>query len=459
MVQNKKRKDKGAGGVRMLPVLHPDAAGIDIGAQEVFVAVSPDRAADPVRSFETFTRDLHEMADWLQSCGVRSVAMESTGVFWIPVFQILETRGFEVFLVNAQHVRNVPGRKSDVSDCQWIQYLHAVGLLKASFRPPDQICVVRSLWRHRESLVQMAAEHTLHMQKALSQMNLQLHHVLSDITGLSGMRILDAILAGERDPVKLAALCHGTVRSPRERVAKSLEGDYRAEHLFALRQSLTGFRFYQNLIREVDEELQGAMREIPRAEGAPDQMPPRTKKCFYQKAGNEPAFDLKAELFRISGVDLTDVPGISAITAHTILSEVGPDLSRFRNASAFTSWLGLCPDKKISGGKVLHTGSRKVKNRVAMALRLGAQCLYHAKNYLGEYYRKMKWRLGAPQALTATAHKLARIVFHMLITKQPYNESVLVKWDQQAILRSELKLRSQAAKLGFNLIPSAEPQP
>jgi transposase len=262
------------------------------------------------------------------------------------LFQILETRGFEVFLVNAQHVKNVPGRKSDVSDCQWIQYLHAVGLLKASFRPPDQICVVRSLWRHRESLIQMAAEHTMHMQKALSQMNLQLHHVLSDITGLSGMRILDAILAGERDPVKLAALCHGTVRSPRETVAKSLEGDYRAEHLFALRQSLVGFRFYQKLIREVDEELEAAMRQLPRAEGAPDQMPPRTKKCFYQKAGNEPAFDLKAELFRISGVDLTDVPGINAITAHTILTEVGPDLSRFRNASAFASWLGLCPDKR-----------------------------------------------------------------------------------------------------------------
>jgi transposase len=237
MAQRKKRKGKTKGTGRMLPVLHPDAAGIDVGAEELFVAVSPDRAVESVRSFETFTRDLYELADWLQSCGVRTVAMESTGVYWIPVFQILETRGFEVFLVNAQHVRNVPGRKSDVSDCQWIQYLHSVGLLKASFRPPDQICVVRSLWRHRESLVQMAAEHTMHMQKALSQMNLQLHQVLSDITGLSGMRILDAILAGERDPVKLAALCHGTVRSSRETVAKSLEGDYRTEHLFTLRQS------------------------------------------------------------------------------------------------------------------------------------------------------------------------------------------------------------------------------
>ena len=458
MSQRKKTKGKSKGGARMLPVLHPDAAGIDVGAEEVFVAVPPDCATEPVRSFETFTRDLYELADWLQSCGIRSVAMESTGVYWIPLFQILETRGIEVFLVNAQHVKNVPGRKSDVSDCQWLQYLHSVGLLKASFRPPDQICVVRSLWRHRESLVQMAAEHTMHMQKALSQMNLQLHHVLSDITGLSGMRILDAILAGERDPVKLAALCHGRVRSPRETVAKSLEGDYRAEHLFALRQSLAGFRFYRKLIGEVDQELEIVMRQLPRAEGAPDQMPPRTKKCFYQKAGNEPAFDLKAELFRISGVDLTDVPGISTITAHTILIEVGPDLSRFRNASAFASWLGLCPDQKVSGGKVLYTGSRKVKSRVAIALRLGAQCLYHAKNYLGEYYRKMKWRLGAPQALTATAHKLARIVFHMLLTKEPYNESVLVKWDQQANMRAESRLRTQAAKLGFQLAPAAEPQ-
>jgi transposase len=230
--QIKKTKGKGKGGARMLPVLHADAAGIDVGAEEVFVAVPPDRAAEPVRSFETFTRDLYALSEWPQSCGVRTVAMESTGVYWIPLFQILETRGFEVFLVNAQHVRNVPGRKTDVSDCQWIQYLHSVGLLRASFRPGDQICAIRSLWRHRESLVQMAAEHTMHMQKALSQMNIQLHHVLSDITGLSGMAILDAILAGERDPVKLAALCHRRVRSSRETVAKSLEGDCRAEHLF-----------------------------------------------------------------------------------------------------------------------------------------------------------------------------------------------------------------------------------
>jgi transposase len=452
----RKIKSKGKGSARMLPLLHADAAGIDIGAEEIFVAVPPERALEPVRSFGTFTRDLHELADWLKECAVRTVAMESTGVYWIPLYQILETRGFEVFLVNAQHVKNVPGRKSDVSDCQWIQYLHSVGLLKASFRPPDEICVIRSLWRHRESLIQMAAEHTMHIQKALSQMNLQLHHVLSEITGLSGLAILDAILAGERDPVKLATLCNGRVKSPRDKVAKSLEGDYRAEHLFALRQSLVGYRFYQRLIAEVDVELQLKMRELPRAEGAPEQMPARTKTRFYQRAGNEPAFDLKSELFRIAGVDLTDVPGISAITAHTIIMEVGQDMSRFRNASAFASWLGLCPEKQVSGGKVLSTRSRKVKNRAAIALRLGAHCLYHAKNYLGEFYRKMKWRLGAPEAVTATAHKLARIVYHLLSTKQPYSESVLAKCDQQTNVRAEMRLRKQAANFGYTLTPIPE---
>jgi transposase len=452
----KKEKSKGKSSGRMLPVMHPDAAGVDIGAEEIFVAVPADRATDSVRSFGSFTRDLHELADWLQSCHVRTVAMESTGAYWIPLYQILETRGFEVFLVNAQHVRNVPGRESDVSDCQWIQYLHSVGLLKASFRPPDAICVIRSLWRHRESLVQMAAEHTMHMQKALSQMNLQLHHVLSDITGVSGQAILDAILAGERDPMKLASLCNWRVRSSRETVAKSLEGDYRPEHLFALRQSLVGFRFYQRLMAEVDCELQTRMSELPRAQGGPDQMPSRTKTCIYQRANNEPAFDLKGELFRIAGVDLTDVPGISAITAHTILMEVGPDVSRFRSASAFASWLGLCPEKKVSGGKLLSTRSRKVKNRAAIALRLGAHCLCRARNYLGEFYRKMKWRLGAPEAVTATAHKLARIIYHMLSTREPYCEGVLAKCDQQVNIRAQIRLRKQAAALGFQLTPNAE---
>ena len=454
MTSKSKAKPRLSG--RMLPILHPDAAGIDIGAEEIFVAVPADRDIDSVHPFGTFTRDLIALADWLRQCNIRSVAMESTGVYWIPLYQILETHGFEVFLVNARHVKNVPGRKSDVSDCQWIQYLHSVGLLKASFRPPDEICVLRSLWRHREGLVQMAAEHVQHMQKALSQMNLQLHHVLSDIVGVSGIAILDAILAGERDPVKLASLCNRRIRSSRQTVAKSLEGDYRPEHLFALRQSLSAYRFYKQLMAELDFELEQNMRKLPGAAHALHKRPVGTKKRIYQHAGNEPSFDLKEELFRIAGVDLTDVPGISTLTAHTILMEVGADVSRFRHASAFASWLGLCPEKQVSGGKVLYTRTRKVKNRAAIALRLGAHCLYHAQNYLGDFYRKMKWRLGAPAAVTATAHKLARIVYHLLSTRQPYSDEVFSRCDQQASVRAEKRLRKQAAELGFQLAPINE---
>jgi transposase len=255
--------------VQDLPILHPDAAGIDIGSNEIFVAVPAERDPESVRSFSTFTRDLYDLADWLQQCRIKSVAMESTSVYWIPLYQILETRGFEVFLVNAQHVKNVPGRKTDVSDCQWLQYLHSVGLLRSSFRPPGAICAIRSLWRHRGSLIQMAAEHVLHMQKALDQMNLQLHRVLSDITGLSGLRIVDAILAGERDPITLARLCHSRVKSSLNTVAKSLEGDYRPEHVFALRQSVAGYRYYQELITEVDKEIQHHLADLKRPGTSP----------------------------------------------------------------------------------------------------------------------------------------------------------------------------------------------
>src|SRR3989441_5634992 len=265
-------------------------------------------------------------------------------------------RGFEVYLVNAQYVKNVPGRKTDVSDCQWLQYLHSVGLLRASFRPPGFICAIRSLWRHRSSLIQMAAEHVLHMQKALDQMNLQIHRVLNDITGMSGLRILDAILAGERDPVTLARLCHGGVKSSEDTIAKSLEGDYRPEHLFALRQSLAAFHYYQQLVVDVDQEIQGQLGSLVTATTAEPTVPKRTKASAYQRRRYEPkTFDLRGELYRIFGVDLTNVPGISAITAQSILCEIGTDVSRFRNASAFASWLGLCPENKISRGKVLYT--------------------------------------------------------------------------------------------------------
>ena len=435
-----------------LPILHPDAAGIDVGASELYVAVSAERDPHPVRCFPTFTRDLHALADWLQLCGIRSVAMESTSVYWIPIYQILEARGLEVFLVNAQHVKNVPGRKTDVSDCQWLQYLHSVGLLRASFRPPSEICAIRSLWRHRSSLIQMAAEHVMHIQKALDQMNLQIHRVLNDITGVSGLKILDAILAGQRDPLFLARLCHGGVKSSQDTIAKSLEGDYRPEHLFALRQSLKAYRYYQQLVVEVDGEIAAHLGELKTAATADKTPPARTKAQPYQRRRYEPkTFDLRAELYRVFGVHLTNVPGVSATTAQTILCEVGTDVSRFRNASAFASWLGLCPEKNISGGKVLFTKSRHVRSRAATALRMGAQSLHHAKDYLGEFFRKIVRKLGKPQAITATAHKLARIIFHILTTKQPYNESVFQRAEEQTLQRAEMRLRRQAAQLGFNI--------
>lgn len=439
-------------------VLEPDAAGIDVGAEEIYVAVPPDRDEESVRRFSSFTCDLHALADWLIECRIRTVAMESTGVYWIPLFQILETRGIEVFLVNAHYLKSVPGRKSDVSDCQWIQYLHSVGLLKASFRPPGDICAVRSLWRHRGSLLQMAAEHIMHIQKSLSQMNLQIHHVLSDITGVSGQAILDAILAGERDPMQLAQLCNWRVKSPRATVAKALEGDYRPEHVFTLKQSLDGYRYYQKLIAELDREIERLMQLLPSAtNGSSQPIPSRTKHSAFQRQGNDPSFNLRNELYRIAGVDLTDIPGVSAVTAQVVLTEIGSDVSRFRHASAFASWMGLCPEKRVSGGKVLSCKTRKVKNRAAIALRLGANSLCRAKGYFGEFFRRMRARLGTAQAITATAHKIARVIYHVLLTKQPYTETVFHQCDEHARHRAEMRLRKQAAILGFQVVQIPKP--
>ena len=413
------------------------------------------------RKFGTFTRDLNTLAEWLDRCRIRTVAMESTGVYWIPLFQILEERGFTVYLVNAHYLKSVPGRKSDVSDCQWIQYLHSVGLLRTSFRPPEHICAVRALWRHRASLIQMAAEHTMHIQKALSQMNLQIHHVLSDITGMSGLAILDAILAGERDPVTLAKLCHARVRSPRETVAKALEGDYRPEHLFTLRQSLDGYRFHQSLIVALDCEIARFMRTLPSAAANSASKVTRAKHTGYRRQGNDPSFDLRGELNRIAGVDLTDIPGISTATAQVIMTEVGPDVSRFRHASAFASWLGLCPEKRVSGGKTLSCRTRRVAHRAATALRLGAHSLSRAKGYFGDFFRRMRSKLGTDSAITATAHKIARIIYCVLLTKQPYNETVFYQCEEKSQERAKLRLRKYAHHLGFQLVPTpcSDPDP
>jgi transposase len=434
-------------------MLQPNAAGVDIGATEIYLAVPPDRANPCVRSFPTFTQDLCAAADWLQQCGVETVAMESTGVYWIPLFQILEARGLQVFLVNARHVKNVPGRKTDVADCQWLQYLHSVGLLRGSFRPEQAVCAVRSLLRYRDSLVQMAAVHIQHMQKALDQMNLQIHHVISDITGLTGTAILEAILGGERDPRRLSQLRDPRIKATQKTIAKSLVGDYRREHLFTLRQSLTAYRHYQQLLAACDAEIEQYLLEFD-SRIDPEQHPLEKPKDRHKPRGNEPNFDLRTHLYRIFGVDLTRIPGINSVTAHTLFTEVGPDLSRFVNASAFASWLGLCPDNRISGGKVLSVRTRPVANRAAKALRLAAQSLHRSQSYLGHYYRRMRAKLGPPKAITAAAHKLARIVYHLLSTRQPYDETVFAYQQSQSRRHAEIRLRKQAHELGFTLTPA-----
>jgi transposase len=437
-----------------LPVLNPATAGIDIGAMEIYVAVHPDCDPEPVRSFASVTEDLHRLADWLTSCQVKSVAIESTGVYWIPLFQILEKRGFEVCLVNARYYQNVPGRRTDVSDCQWLRQLHSVGLLRASFRPADQVCALRSLVRHRETLIQSASGHVLRMQKALNQMNLQIHHVISDITGVTGLRIIEAVLTGERNPVILAGLRDGRIKASEETIIKSLVGDYRREHLFTLRQSLAAWRNYQKQMAECDGEIEEQLAAFDAKIDVAARPLPSAKVHRRHLYTNEPSFDLRGYLYRIFGVDLTAIPGISVLTAHTLLSEVGPDLSRFRSGAAFASWLGLCPDNDISGGRKLSVKTRPVNNRAAGALRMSVNGLYKSQTWLGNFFRRMRTKLGAPKAITATAHKLARIIFQILSTRQPYDESVFAKSEQVARQRLEAKLKNQAMALGFQLVPA-----
>ena len=448
MAKRKKvRKGRGSRN-RPTPVINPDAAGIDVGAREIYVAVPADRDPEAVRVFDTFTSDLLELAKWLASCGVKTVAMEATGVYRIALFAILEKRGIEVCLVNARHLKRVPGRKTDILDCEWLQYLHSVGLLRGSFHPPEAVAAVRTLLRHRMSLIQMASSHVQHMQKALTQMNLQLHHVISDITGLTGLSILDAILAGERRPEVLAELRHPSIKASRETIVKALTGNWRREHLFTLRQSLAAYRNYQDQIQQCDQELHDLLGDFEsRADPEEDPLPPPSR------SHRDPTgFDLRTELYRIIGVDLTAIPGVGIQTVYTLFAECGSDLSAFPTAGDFASWLGLCPDNRITGGKVLSAKTRKVDNPLATALRLAAQSLHRSQSELGEFYRRMRYRQGPAKATTTSAHKLARIIYHLVTTGQPYDESVLTQHEHQTRARKTRRLKAQAAALGIHLV-------
>jgi transposase len=374
-------------------VLHPHAGGVDIGATHLYAAIPPDRTERSVQVFETFTADLYRLAAWFKEHGVTSVAMESTGVFWIPVFQILESCGLEVYLVNAHHVKNVPGRKTDVSDCQWLQYLHSVGLLQASFRPPDEICAVRAILRHRANVVQEGAKHIQHMQKSLTQMNLHVHHVFSDLSGVSGLAIVDAMLAGERDPKVLAKLRDRRSEASEETVRKALIGDYRPEHLFTLRQAREAYRFCREQLRECDAEIERHLAPLA-TQIDPEQTPPPPPSGSSHPRKGEidlPERDLRTELYRLFGTDLTQVPGLGANSVCALHAELGTNIKEaFPNPDRFVSWQALCPNPKISGGKVLKHGTRQIKHRVATIFRIAAQSLHHSNSALGEFYRRMR---------------------------------------------------------------------
>lgn len=481
---------------KQIPTVHPHAAGIDLGNAAHFVCVPADSVPagqSPVRQFGVFNPRLDEMVQWLKQCGVQTVAMESTGVMWIPVFQKLEAAGLEVLLVNTKGLKHVPGRKSDVLDCQWIQQLHSYGMLRGSFRPADIICRLRTLMRQRQNLIASAGTETQHMQKALQEMGLHLHVVISEVTGQTGLRIIDAMLAGERDPKELVRLRDWRIRRSTvgEREA-ALQGDWREELLFVLRQSRQAYAFFQEQLAALDQEIIALLGQIPPAPPPPRQGPqssgspapsstppppnsgegstgagstghrspptellPKTKRqpC---RGGNPLPEDIRPQLTRVLGIDLTLVPGLNLVGVLILLSEIGADLSRWRNGDAFAAWLGLCPGSKISGGKVLSSRTPHVVNRVAVLLRLAALAIGRTDTCLGIFYRRMKAKHGAPKAMTATARKLAVLIYHLLTRTEEYQEPDPKVYDERVRKARVIRLTRQANQLGFNLVPQPQ---
>lgn len=442
MMRQEKPKKRGA----RLEVTNPNAAGIDVGCASHYVSVPADRDDEPVREFKSFTVDVHKMADWLQECGVDTVAMESTGVYWIPVYEILERRGFTVLLVNARHVKNVAGRKSDVLDCQWLQQLHSYGLLRGAFRPADQVCVLRALNRQRNMLLRMQARHIQHMQKALVQMNIQLANVISDVVGETGQKILRAIVAGERDPYVLAGMRNVRIKASEEEIVQSLRGNWRDEHVFALQQALELFDIYAAKLAECDERMELQMIMLHKHDGVPG-------KARNQARRNKPKFDLRTRLYQMCGVDLTRIDGIDVGTAMTVLAEVGVDMSKFPTVKHFAAWLGLCPGTKISGGKVLGSKTQKSANKTAQALRQAASCLKNSQSALGAYYRRMCAKMDKPKAITAAAHKLARLIYTMITKGEEYVDQGQAYYEERYRQRVEINLRRKAESLGLRLVP------
>lgn len=431
-----------------------NAAGIDVGAESHYVAVPQDSDEEPVRNFGAFTGDLYRLADWLEVCGIELVAMESTGVYWIPLFQVLEERGFDVKLVDPQRLRSVPGRKTDVVDCQWLQQLHSYGLLAGAFRPSEQIRQLRSYLRQRSMLIKYASQHIQHMQKALTQMNIKLQHVVADVTGKTGMQIIRAIIAGERNPQELAKLRDYRTKANEETIAKALQGHWRAEHLFELAQAVELYDIYQEKIAQCDQRIQAHLDTFDdRSDGKLGLRDAKKKKQQH----NAPSFDLRAYLYRMTGVDLTKIDGVDGYTALKVISEIGLDMTRWPTVKHFASWLGLCPCNKITGGKVKSTRTKPSANRAAAALRLAANSLHRSNSALGAFLRRKKAQIGKPEAITATAHKLARLIYSMLRYGHEYVDAGQEYYEREYRGRALKNVTRRAKELGYKLVEMDQP--
>jgi len=443
-MSNKKNISKG------LPVINNNAAGIDIGSTFHVVAIPPERCDSPIQTFQAFTTDLHRMAKWLLEMDINTVAMESTGVYWVAVYEILESHGLDVILANARETHSVPGRKTDVNDAQWIQRLHACGLLRASFRPSRDIAALRCYLRTRERMLDYAAAHIQHMQKALTYMNIQLHHVVSDVTGVTGMRIVRAIVSGEHNPGTLSKLrdnrCHSSVKT----IKAALNGNYQPEHLFALKQALILYDTYQRQVHECDIEIEQMLIDLSQDKIMPSL--PLPKPSHRTKQPNQLDFDVRALLYKLTGTDLTQIHGIGPYLGLRMVSECGTDLSRWPTVKHFTSWLTLSPGSKISGGKTLSSHSRKSNNRIVAHLRLAATTVGRTQTALGAFYRRLSARIGKAKAVTATARKIAILFYNAMRYGINYQDPGADHYEQQYRQRVLKNIQRTAAGLGFEVI-------
>ncbi len=434
--------------------VNPNAAGVDIGADEIVVCVAANESVQLVQGFGNYTVDLHAIADWLAEHKVETVAMESTGVYWIPLFEALEQRGFECLLISSRSLRRVSGRKSDIMDAQWIQTLHSYGLLESSFRPQADLIAMRSLLRHRRSLIDHRSPHVLHMQKALLQMNIQLSQAVRDVTGVTGQAIIRGILSGVRDPKMLASLREPGCKKSEEEIGKALTGTWREEHLFVLKQAVALYDFYTQQILECDEEIE-RVYALTRPDWEAGEVKSTRKQNSARHSKNAPynPEQVRKHLKRISGVDLSAVDGIGVLLAQTMILECGTDMSKFPTEKHFGSWLGLAPKHEISGGKVLNNKTLKTKNRAGQAFRMAAQSVKRADCPFGVMYRRLRARLGPAQATVATAYAIARVVYRMLKYKVEYDPLSVNEYQKQYEEQQIKYMRKRAAKLGYQLLP------